>query len=563
MKSVSGKHWEELSINRRIIEKIKIDHGLNDIQARLVLSRNYTKEEIFLIKNKIPLHNPFLKTKDFLFGIKILQNTIINNGKILIIGDYDVDGCVSTSLMVNFFKRNSIYHDYYIPDRFEDGYGASEKLIKKLLKKYKPELIIFLDCGSNSYEALRYLDSKSIKSIIIDHHNTQKPYPSCNTFINPKKDADYKQFDYFCTAFLTYWFIDLFIKSYKFDNASEYYKIFVLLAIVADVMPLRGLNKIFAKKIIENFDLNKNFIIKYIFKVLKIKKVLEIDDLGYKIAPILNSAGRLENANQVTELLTTDSVKLKVNIIDKIIKLNEKRKFLEKKILDQLDTKKIEKQNGVIFIYNTFLHEGIIGIIASRIKDYFNKPCIVLTKSGGIIKGSARSTDDFNLGDCINKAVQKKILLTGGGHNLAAGLTLTGKNIENFKVFINNFFSDKKNPSRLFYDSKISLNGINNDFIKSINALGPFGNKNPNPLFLLQDIRIVKPKNIKNNFFTCFVSKNKKMIKATSFHNMNSHISYELQNFNNKFDLVARVKKNKWDSKNTIEIEIVDLIKVI
>ena len=272
MKSVSGKNWEELSLDARLIEKIKIDHALNDIQAKLVLSRNYSKEEIFLIKNKIPLNNPFLKTKDFLLGIELLQNCINNNEKILIIGDYDVDGCVSTSLMVNFFKKNNVNFTYYIPDRFKDGYGASKKLIAKLINKYTPELIIFLDCGSNSYEAITYLNSKSIKSIIIDHHNTQKPYPSCNVFINPKKDENYKKFDYFCTAFLTYWFVDLLIKFHKFQNPLKDFRIFVLLATVADIMPMRGLNKIFAKQVIENFDINKNSIIKNIFKLHKIKK---------------------------------------------------------------------------------------------------------------------------------------------------------------------------------------------------------------------------------------------------------------------------------------------------
>ena len=563
MKSVSGKHWEELSINRRIIEKIKIDHDLNDIQAKLVLSRNYTKEEIFLIKNKIPLHNPFLKTKDFLSGIKLLNNTIINENKILIIGDYDVDGCVSTSLVVNFLRKNNVHPDYYIPNRFEDGYGASEKLIKKLLKKYKPELIIFLDCGSSSYEALKYLNSKSIKSIIIDHHNTQKPYPPCSVLINPKKDVDYREFDYFCTAFLTYWFIDVFIKFYRFNNSSKDYKIFVLLATVADVMPIRGLNKVFAKDVLDCFDINNNFIIEYIFKFFKIKKKLEIEDLGYKIAPLLNSAGRLENANQIIELLTTNSNKLVKEIIGRIYKLNEKRKLLEKRILDQLDIKDLESQQGVIFIYNTFLHEGIIGIIASKIKDYFNKPCIVLTKSGDIVKGSARSTNDFNLGEYINKAVDKKILLAGGGHNLAAGLSLKKKNIENFKDYINNFFNHKKDSSKNIYDSKISINGINNDFIESLDLLSPYGNKNSIPLFLLQGVKIIRSKNIKNNFFSCFILKNKKMIKATSFHNINSNISYELQNPNNTFDLVAKIKKNIWKGKNSIEIEIIDLIKVI
>ena len=307
MKSVSGKNWEEFPLDKRLTEKIKIDHDLNDIQTKLVLSRNYSKEEIFLINNKISINNPFFKTKDFLSAIELLHHSIINNEKILIIGDYDVDGCVSTSLMVNFLKKNNVNLNYYIPDRFKDGYGASEKLIDKLIKKYTPKLIIFLDCGSNSNEAITYLNSKSIKSIVIDHHNTQKPYPTCNVFINPKKDLDYKKFDYFCTAFLTYWFIDLFIKIYKFHDPLKDIQIFVLLATVADIMPMRGLNKIFAKHVIENFDINKNSIIKNIFKLHKIKKKLEIDDLGYKIAPLFNSAGRLENANQIIELLTTNS----------------------------------------------------------------------------------------------------------------------------------------------------------------------------------------------------------------------------------------------------------------
>ena len=563
MKSVSGKNWKELSLDARLIEKIKIDHALNDVQAKLILSRNFSKEEIFLIRNKISLNNPFLKTGDFLLGTELLQKCIINNEKILIIGDYDVDGCVSTSLMVNFLKKNNVNLNYYIPDRIKDGYGASEKLIGKLIKKYTPKLIIFLDCGSNSNEALTYLNSKSIKSIIIDHHNTQKPYPPCNVFINPKKDENYKKFDYFCTAFLTYWFIDLFIKSYKCHNSLKDFQVFVLLATVADVMPMRGINKIFAKYVIENFDINKNLIIKHIFKLFKIKKKMEIVDLGYKIAPLFNSAGRIENANQIIELLTTNSEVHIIKIINRINKLNEKRKLLEKKILNELNTKIIEGQKGLIIIYKTFLHEGIIGIIAARIKDYFNKPCIVLTKSGNIIKGSARSLNNFNLGEYINEAVKKKILISGGGHNLAAGLSLTEDNINPFKKFLNNFFNDRKHFSKFIYDSTISLRAINNDFIKSINLLGPYGNMNPDPLFLLRGVKIIKSKNIKNNFISCFILKNKKMIKACSFHDFISNISYEIQNSKKTFDLIAKIKLNKWNNKNAIEIEIVDLIKVI
>jgi len=144
MISVSGKHWEELNTNKRLVEKIKIDHGLSDIQSKIILSRNYTSEEIYLIKNQIDLKNPFYNTKDFLQGCELLNKNLNRQSKILIIGDYDVDGCMSTSLLVNFLKQKNARVNYFIPDRFKDGYGASKELIIRLIKQFDPNLVIFL-----------------------------------------------------------------------------------------------------------------------------------------------------------------------------------------------------------------------------------------------------------------------------------------------------------------------------------------------------------------------------------------------------------------------------------
>ena len=145
MKSISGKNWEEIKLSKRLIEKVKIDHNLNDIQSKLIISRNFSEEEIFLIKNQINFTNPFLHTRDFLSAFKLLKKNIIENNKILIIGDYDVDGCLSTSLMVKFLNFYNSKINFYIPDRFKDGYGADQNLIKKLINIYNPRLIIFLD----------------------------------------------------------------------------------------------------------------------------------------------------------------------------------------------------------------------------------------------------------------------------------------------------------------------------------------------------------------------------------------------------------------------------------
>ena len=407
MKSISGKHWEELKSPKRLIEKIKIDHNFNTIQAKIVLSRHFSKEEIFSINNKIYLTNPFVKNEDFLLACKLLKTHIQKKNKILIIGDYDVDGCLSTSLMVKFLKKNNANYNYYIPNRIKDGYGASKELIKKLINIHKPKLTIFLDCGSSSYEALKFIKSKKINSLIIDHHNANKPFPLSDIFINPKKNTEYKSYDYLCTVFLTYLFIDLYIKINQLKISIKEEQIYVILATVADVMPIRGINRILSLNVLNNFKVKDNLIFNYLFDYLNIKKKLELDLLGYIIAPIFNSAGRLNDATKIVKLLTTDSNKVKIEILKNICDLNKKRKFIENECLKKIDYDDLLNQRGVLFIYKPNLHEGIIGIIASKIKEYFNKPCIVLTNSNKLIKGSARSTLDFNIGEYIQKALDE------------------------------------------------------------------------------------------------------------------------------------------------------------
>jgi single-stranded-DNA-specific exonuclease len=563
MISVSGKNWEELYANKRLVEKIKIDHGLNDIQSIIVLSRNYTSEEIHLINNRIELKNPFYNTKDFLQGCELLNINLNRQNKILIIGDYDVDGCMSTSLLVNFLKKKNARVNYFIPDRFKDGYGASKKLIILLLKQFDPNLIIFLDCGSNSHEAIKYIKTKKIESLIIDHHNTHNPYPDANVFINPKKKIEYNNFDYLCTTFLTYLFIDLYIKLNKEKFSIENKLINVLLATVADVMPIRKINKILSIQTLSKFDTNKNFIIKNILKYLNIKKKLELNELGYKIGPLINAAGRLDNANQIVELFTTDSNNRILEILENICKLNDKRKLIEKKFLDDLEFEKLNNQNGILFFYKPNLHEGLIGILASRFKDYFNKPCVVLTNSNGILKGSARSTENFNIGEFIKKTCQMGITLSGGGHNLAAGVSLKKEKLNSFKTYLNKIYNSKISGTKNFYTSIISLKSINKEFINSINFLGPFGYKNPIPIFLIKDVKFIKKKIINNHYISFFIKKDTKIVKSISFNHLNSKISYEILNSNNSFDVLVKIKSNKWNNKSTNELEIVDLIKNI
>ena len=447
MISVSGKHWEEINVNERLIEKIKSELNISKLIAKLIIYRNFDETEIYTIKNDVNLLNPFLNNSDYNQCFKTLEEVIVNNGKIQIIGDYDVDGIVSTSLFIKFFQFIKYPHTFYIPDRVQDGYGASLKLIKKLIAN-KPDLVIMLDCGSNSHEAIEYLNINKIKTIVIDHHEIFKPYPKTKNIINPKKECLYSNYDYFCTATLTYFFIDYFFNKKNIKNNFDINLIYVLLATVADVMPLRKLNRIIAKNVLDNFDVTNNFIFNEIYKINDKKKNLDITDLAFLIAPLFNAAGRIDKAEKVVNLLTTSDIHEKNKIILDLHKFNNKRKNIEEILMREIDLHKINKiKEHVIVLLIENVNEGLIGIIASKLKEYFNKPCVVFTKSGSNYKGSARSTEDFNIGQYIKLGIDNGIIMIGGGHSLAAGLTIKKNKFKTFVKFINEqLILEKKKP---------------------------------------------------------------------------------------------------------------------
>ena len=270
MISVSGKKWTERIINKNSVDKIKQDYGFSEILAKLIVSRKFNETEIFNIKNDIEINNKFISNKDYILASEILSNSIKNKEKICILGDYDVDGFSSTSLLVRFFKFIKHPYFYYIPDREKDGYGASKKLFKKLILK-QPKLIIMVDCGSTSNKAISFLNDNKIKSIIIDHHEINRPYPKSTVIINPKKNDGYSEYNYLCATTLTYFLLDIVNKKNKIKFELSNLLIYVLLATVCDVMPMRNLNRIITINTLKKFDIKKNILFNILFQLHKKK----------------------------------------------------------------------------------------------------------------------------------------------------------------------------------------------------------------------------------------------------------------------------------------------------
>ena len=563
MISISGKKWKEKINNKNSVNKLKQDYNFTDILSNLIVSRNFDQTELISIDNNLYLNNVFIKNSDFEKSIEIVVNSINNKEKICILGDYDVDGSVATSLLIRFFESINHPFFYYIPDREKDGYGATKKLFQKLILK-KPLLIIMVDCGSTSNEAINFLNENNIKSLIIDHHEINKPFPSANAIINPKKDNGYIEYDYLCAATLTYFFLELLSLKIKTKIKMSDYLIYALLATVCDVMPLRKLNRLLALNALKNFNINDNIAFAELFTLSNKKNKININDLGFLIGPIINAGGRLGKSNYASELLSSDNIDIiKLRSVE-LIKLNDKRKKIESLILDEINFEEIENESKDVIIYfNPNINEGLIGIIASRLKDYFNKPSIVITISNKLLKGSARSIFNYNIGRAIKNSLDNNLIINGGGHNAAAGFTLKKSSLNDFKNFILKDFLNTKSLSKsiFLYDAEVSSLAFNENFYNEIKKLEPFGMGNPIPTFLFKNLKVIKP-SIVNNKHVSLILKSKTgfSIKAICFNSTHNKVREYLLNYKNNLNVLGQINENIWNNKKTLQLTIRDII---
>jgi len=562
MKSISGKIWSKHIIEQRFIDKLSQDYDFNTTLSKVLLERNFSNNEIYSINSNEHILNIFKNNIDFEIACKIVEKSCEDKEKILIFGDYDVDGACSTALLINFFKSINQSCDFYIPDRVNDGYGPNIHLLKKLIKqKYK--LIIFVDCGTNSYEEIDFLNKKKIKSIIIDHHRLQGKIPNSNSLINPLKGNMYIKYDYFCATTLTFFLIEniLLRKKIKKSFKIHDFLILVVLATIADVMPMRKINRNLCNSGLRTFSRKKIKCFNSILDFFKIKRELSFDDLGYLLCPILNSGGRLNYPQLATSLLICNN-EGKVEIISKkLIQLNDKRKLIEKNYVEKIINKFQDTNDEVIFVYEPLINEGIIGIIAARLVERFNKPSFVITHSNKSLKGSARSVENFDLGSIIHNAKLNNLILKGGGHKMAAGFTINKDKVNKFKFFLNKQFKKKKIKIDFKYTSQQSLNSVNYLNKDVISKLTPFGNENKNPIFFFEKLKIIKRKIInEKHVLVVFSDSSKKSIEAISFNSYSTSLGNYLLFYKYKVNVLASIKEIFFNNKKKLQLVVHDLI---
>ena len=575
--SVNGKNWILKKYNQKEVTYIKENFLLDDITSKLLSIRKIKKEEInsFLnpsIKNFLP--NPNTLT-DMSKATKRTVSAIEKNDKIGIFGDYDVDGATSTALLGKYFSELKLNYEIYIPDRKKEGYGPSIKSFKELIEK-GVKIIFTVDCGTLSFEAIDYAKDNKIDVIVLDHHQSEINLPKAFSVVNPNRLDDNSNLQYLCAAGVTFMFLvamnrelrinKWFIKNKIIEPNLIDYLDLVSLGTVCDVVPLIGLNRAIVKQGLKILKTKKNLGLKTLLDICKIETSPSIYHLGFMLGPRINAGGRVGKCSHGANLLLNTDAKKAFKLATELDQFNKERQMLEKDLLQKiLNETKDYSNDPVLILSGKNWHEGVIGIVASRLKDKFNKPVIIISIENEIGKASARSIVGFDIGSIIIGASQKKLLIKGGGHKMAGGFSIYVKNIEKFKEFVfrkfRNINENLTNEKPLFLDSIISPTALNLDFYNKVNSLAPFGSGNPEPKFIIENVKtingqIVGDKHIKS----ILIGEEGSSIKTIAFNATENDLSAYLLKKNHKlFNIAGKLSLNEWKGQSNVEFIIDDI----
>ena len=574
--SVSGKNWLLKDFNQEDVNFIKENFSLDEITSKLLAIRKIKREDIksFInpsIRNILPNPN-ILKDmeKTTLRVIKAIQN----QEKIAIYGDYDVDGATSTAMLMRYFNHIKQNVEIYIPDRKKEGYGPNIDAFQKLINK-GVNLIFTVDCGTLSFDPINLAHENKVDVLVLDHHQSEVKLPNAFSIINPNRLDDKSNLNYLCAAGVCFMFLvslnrelrnrNWFVQNNIDEPNLINYLDLVSLGTICDVVPLLGLNRVFVKQGLKIIKSKTNLGLKTLLDICKIESNPTTYHLGYVIGPRINAGGRVGKCSHGANLLSNINSREVFKMAVDLDNYNKERQEIEKKLLQNILNEITDTVDPVIVLSGTNWHEGIIGIIASRIKDKFNKPTIIISIDNNIGKASARSIYGFDIGSFIIGGVQNGLLLKGGGHKMAGGFSIDVKKIDEFKVFINSKFIgqniDFSKEKKMMIDSVISPAALNENFYKSINLLSPFGSGNLEPRFMIKDVKSISSKIVgEKHIKSLLLGEDGSSIKSIAFNALQNNVGSYLMNKNSKsFHIVGKMHLNEWKGQKNVEFIIDDI----
>lgn len=460
--------------------------------GRLLLKRGIktaTEARRFFRPQLSDLHDPFLMN-DMQVAVDRLNQALGRKEHIMVYGDYDVDGCTAVALVYKFLSQFYSNIDFYIPDRYEEGYGISRKGID-FAAEMGVKLIIVLDCGIKAVEEVAYAREKGIDFIICDHHVPDDELPPAVAILNPKRHDNRYPYTHLSGCGVGFKFMQAFATS----NGIEFNKLSSLLdlcavSIASDIVPIMGENRILACQGLRCLNTNPSIGLRAIVEVCGLsERELSMSDIIFKIGPRINASGRMQNGKEAVELLVEKDYQAALEKAGCINLYNEARKDLDKQMTDEA-FKQVEQLPGLddrrsVVIYNESWHKGVIGIVASRLTEQYYRPAVVLTRSDGVATGSARSVSGFD----VYKAVQScsDLLENFGGHTYAAGLSIKVENVpefaERFEAYVQEHIMDTQTEATLAIDAYLDFKDVTFKFYQQLKRFAPFGPQNERPVF--------------------------------------------------------------------------------
>ena len=547
--------------------------NVNMVIARLLVQRGiktYPEAKAFFRPRLSDLHDPFLM-KDMDKAVARLDKAIENQEKVIVYGDYDVDGTTSVALMYSFLKQRIEDIEYYIPDRYSEGYGISPKSIDYAVEK-GVTLIVALDCGIKAVEKIAKAKERGLDFIICDHHNPDDEVPPAVAVLDAKQSDCQYPYKELSGCGVGFKLLQAYCKKHEIDY-EEIYDLLDLVAvsIAADIVPITGENRVLAYYGLKKLNSNPGIGLQTIINFAGISGTeITISDIVFKIGPRLNASGRIEHGKKSVQILVSTDEDKSDLLGEEIDSFNEIRKTLDRDITqDALDTiensPELKAMNSTV-LYNRDWHKGVVGIVASRVTEHFYRPTIILTESNGLATGSARSVRDFDLYEAIGQC--SDLLESYGGHMYAAGLTMKIENIPEFKrrfeEIVTNQITDKQQIQTIEIDAKIALSEITPRFYRILKQFAPFGPHNMTPVFVTEDVFDAGTSRL--------VGKNQEHLKLDLVEpDVNSGIfpgiafnqseAYDVITSGSPFDVCYSINENEYRGKTNLQLFVRDIKK--
>ncbi len=566
------QEWQILTPDTQLVENLCRDIQCHPAVASILVNRHIfsaAHASDFLNTSLNHLTPPFA-LKDMDVAVDRIFKAILSKEKIMIFGDYDVDGVTATAVLLKFFRRIGARASYYIPHRISEGFGLKKRHITDVALPEGINLIITVDCGSESHDAVALAKQAGIDIVITDHHMVPDILPPAVAVVNPKRDNDSSGFRDLAGVGVAFYLLICLRKKLRDADFWEYrkepnlknYLDFVALGTLADMVPLTRENRILTKTGVKLIRDTRRRGLNALIAVCGIdKQVIDADDIVFYMAPRLNAAGRMDHASTAIELLIAEDGEKARELADSLNRLNQDRRSIENKILFQI--RDHLKKNPDLLQKNTLVLSdgnwplGILGIVAAKIMKQFYRPVILVTTADGIGKGSARSIPGINLYEGLSACEDH--LETFGGHAMAAGLKIRGENIEPFKTHFEQVVSRMAGPldfvPKITIDYRLDLADISGRLIDELELLQPFGIGNHEPLFLTENVRIVSIKQVGSHHRQLVLKQKsggiEKSVKAIQF-------NVDKKTFEQKhFDRMAyRLRWNRWNGRKHAQMVV-------